>query len=80
MKEDSETKLFPPKEHRLRRDLIEVFKTRNNFDDIIHDIIHDNVITLDSNTIIRNNGVQLMGRKYNTNMDKGFPSSRVIEN
>ena len=58
---------------RLRGQLIEVYKIINGFD-----LLGDNILTVDRNSITRNNGLKLKGKRFHTDVAKNFFANRVI--
>ncbi|MCQ7056700.1 reverse transcriptase domain-containing protein, partial [Clostridioides difficile] len=59
---------------RLRGELIETFKILKGFDDVRK----ENLFNLNENNVTRNNGLKLVGKRFNTNISKNYYTNKVI--
>ncbi|MCQ7016906.1 hypothetical protein [Clostridioides difficile] len=59
---------------RLRGELIETFKILKGFDDVRI----ENLFSLSEDNVTRNNGLKLVGKRFNTNISKNYYTNKVI--
>ena len=59
---------------RLRGELIEIIKILKGFDDVRK----ENFLNLNVNSVTRNNGLKLVGNRFNTNVSKNYFTNKVV--